>query len=570
MANRETFWKPNPKQADFLSLPFSIKEAFYGGGAGSGKTDVLLMYGIVHRLHENPRFKQVFMRRTRPTLKNELLGRTRQIYPKFGATYNGTDMCWTFPRPDQIGASERSGNMGAQIFLAHCEEEKDVHNFDSMEISLFTPDELTNCTEFIYLYIAFERNRAPKDSGLPSITRGAGMPGGIGHVFCKRRFVDPFPEGGRIIIGKGGNKRIYVHSTLDDNIDHIDPTYAQSLEGRPEAERKAKRHGDWNAYLGSVFEELRIRRYIDEPDNALHVIEPFEIPSWWPKFLIIDWGFAALCYFGFYAVSPTGRLYLYRELSWTKTKITEWGPIIRDLVTREGIEKVKVCQSAKQDRGTEHTVHSQIETEFQSVGLAVELTGNNPGSRIATKMLLHEYLRWKPKPIIPPSEMPIYDEEKAMSIWRNKGEAHYRAYLHIFDPPAPEENLPKLQIFCCNECRDEPLKYADNPHPFCCPQMLTSLTACSYDNKTKDGKAVEDVAEFDGDDPYDDIRYAVDTCEQFVSESSSRFQKLQREAMIIARLNESGDMTTFYRNMREIDSSNKVVPIQRFRRQRHA
>jgi hypothetical protein len=118
-------WKPNRKQAEFLSVPFSIKEAFMGGGAGSGKSDVLLVYGIVHRLHENPRFKQVFMRRTYPDLKKEIVSRTREIYPKFGATFNQTDMIWTFPREDEFGGSGKRS--GAMIMLGHCEEEKDFH-----------------------------------------------------------------------------------------------------------------------------------------------------------------------------------------------------------------------------------------------------------------------------------------------------------------------------------------------------------------------------------------------------------------------------------------------------------
>jgi hypothetical protein len=139
------FWKPNPKQEQFLAIPVTVKEALYGGGAGSGKSDVLLIYGVVHRWHEHPLFKQVFMRRTHKDLKKEIVGRSRELYSKYGATYNGTDMIWTFPRPDQIG-SGWMGNAGAQIFLGHCEHEKNVHDYDSMEISLFTPDELTNST----------------------------------------------------------------------------------------------------------------------------------------------------------------------------------------------------------------------------------------------------------------------------------------------------------------------------------------------------------------------------------------------------------------------------------------
>lgn len=545
-------WKPNRKQAIFLALPDTIKEGFYGGGAGSGKSDVLLIYGVAHKWHENPLFKQVFMRRTYPDLKKEIVGRSREIYSKFGATFNQTDMVWTFPREDEYGGTGQ--RTGAQIFLGHCEQEKDVHNYDSMEISLFTPDELTNSTEYIYLYIAFERNRAPRDSGLPSITRGAGMPGGIGHTFVKKRFVDPHKEGGKIIIGRGGNKRIYIHATLEDNKDNIDPSYSQSLDGRPEAERKAKKYGDWSAYLGQVFDEFRDKNYPDEPKNALHVVPAFDIPEWWPKFVIGDWGFTAMTYIGFYAVSPSKRLYLYRELYWLKTKIEDWAPVVKDYLDREEPKIVKFCRSISQDRGQEHTIQQQIET---AIGRPIELSNNSPGQRVAGKMLLHEYLRWKPKPIVPPAEMPIYDEGHARWILRNKGLIEYKSYLSIFDSPVEEDNLPRMQIFCCDADFHE-------GHPNCCPLMIDAIKACNYDKSSADGKAAEDVAEFAGDDPYDDIRYACDTAERYFEESVSEFGKIQKKATLISRLQNNNDFTAFYRDMYSLDGDNKPRMISRF------
>lgn len=546
-------WRPNPKQEEFLRLPFSFKEGFYGGGAGSGKSDVLLLYGIIHRLHENPKFKQVFMRRTRPDLKKEIVGRSREFFSRFGATYNGTDMIWTFPRLDQYGGTGMA-NDGAQIFLGYCEEEKDVHNYDSMEISLFTPDELTNCTEYIYLYISQERNRAPRGSGLPSITRGAGMPGGIGHTFCKKRFVDPHPSGGIALVGKGGNIRIYIHATLEDNKEHIDPSYSKSLDGRPEAERKAKKFGDWSAYLGQVFDEFRDKSYPDEPLNALHVVEPFEIPSWWPRFVIGDWGFAAMTYIGFYAVSPTKRLYLYREIYWHKTKISEWAPVIKSFVDAEQPRAIKFCKSANQDRGQEHTIQQQIE---EALGMPIELSTNSSGSRVAGKMLIHEYLRWKPLPLIPQSEMPIYSEERARWLMRNKSEEEYQSYMQLFEPPQEEQNIPRLQIFKCGDEFHE-------GHPNCCPVMIDSIKACNYDKKGKDGKAAEDVAEFEGDDPYDDLRYACDSAERYFEEASEEFKKIQREAAILAQLNASQDWTAYYRNMRTIEAGQTQKMVSRY------
>ena len=557
MAFDKGFWKPNKKQEQFLSIPTSIFEALYGGGNGSGKSDVLLVYGIVHRWHENPHFKQVFMRRTFPELKNEVWPRSRELYSKFGANPNKTDMVWTFPRPDQYGTGVGgSNNAGAMIFFGHCETEDDAHKYDSMEINLFTPDEITTFVEFIYLHITFTRVRS-NDRNLPAIVRAAGMPGGVGHTFTKKRFVSPHPKGGVVIVGKGGVKRVYIHATIADN-PNADPEYAARLDGIPnEAERKARKYGDWDAYQGQVFDEFRDRQYPDEPDNAIHKIAPFEIPEWWPRFVIGDWGFAAMCYIGFYAVSPTKRLYLYREYSWLKTKIADWGPIVKDYIDREHPRVVKFCKSAGQDRGQEHTIQSEIEKEL---GVPIGLSNNAPGSRISGKMLVHEYLRWTTKPIIPPTEMPIYSEEYAMWILRNKGLIEYKSYLKIFDPPELETNIPKLQIFCCDEENHD-------GHPFCCPLMIDTIKACSYAKKSRDGKPAEDVAEFDGDDPYDDLRYACDTAERYFDEASNEFARIQKQDTITELLKMNNDWTAYYRNMKTIEqSNNKMQMVRRFHR----
>jgi hypothetical protein len=537
-------WKPEPKQELFLSVPVTVKEALYGGGAGSGKSDVLLLYGIVHRWHENPKFKQVFMRRTFPELRNEIIPRSRELYRRFGATLNKTEMCWTFPRPDQYGGTGGT-NEGAMIFLGHCENEDDVHKYDSMQINLFTPDELTSITEWIYLYIGFQRVRSPVPE-LPAIIRAAGMPGGIGHTWVYKRLIKPYPKGGKIIVGRGGNKRIYIHSTLEDN-QYIDPTYKQSLQGITiEAERKAKLQGDWDAYQGQVFDEFRDHKYSDEPDNAIHVVEPFEIPEWWPRIVVGDWGFTAMTWIGYAAISPSRRIYIYREQYWTKTKIAEWAPHVRLYIDREHPRLIRFCKSAGQDRGQEHTIQQQIEEELEQ---SIELSNNSPGSRIAGKMLIHEYLRWQTK-YVNPSEVPVYNEEYAMWIMRNRGLAEYKSYMSSLNPPEPETNIPKLQIF----------KGA-------CPILIEAIKACSYD-KPKGNKSSEDIAEFEGDDPIDGLRYLVDAAEGFFEDSSEEFKKVEKQEALVRQLSSSQDWTAFYRNMHKVesDSDESIQPLVRYRR----
>lgn len=546
MAFTKNEWKPTPKQELFLSLPLTIREALYGGGAGSAKTDVLLIYAIARGWHEHPGFKQVFMRRTFPELRNEIIPRSRQLYPKFGATLNKSDMAWTFPRPDQFGGSGL-GNAGAMIFLGQCENEDDVHKYDSMEINLFTPDEVQSLTEYIYLYIGFTRVRT-SDVNLPAVIRAGGMPGNIGHTFIRKRFVDPAPPPGdrKVIVGKGGNKRIYIHATVQDN-PHIDPEYRRSLEALPEAEKRAKLYGDWNAYSGQVFDEFRDRQYPDEPENALHVIEPTDIPEWWPKLVIGDWGFAAMTWIGFAAISPSKRVYIYRELHWRRTKIEEWAPIVKDFIDKENPRVVKFCKSAGQDRGQEHTIQQQISS---ALGREIELTNNSAGSRIAGKQLIHEYLRWKPKPVATQKDIGQYSEEHAAWILRNRGMKEYESYLNSFTISEPENNLPKLQIFNT------------------CVELIEAIKAASYD-KARGNKPAEDIAEFDGDDPIDGLRYIVDAAEQYFDIAASEFVKVQKREQLLARVQGDQDWTAFYRNMSVLDSSNKIKPVQMVHRRRN-
>jgi len=527
--NEKNEWRPTRKQEKFLALPTSIKEAAFLGGAGSGKSELLLAYPIIHRWIENPRFKQVFMRRTMPELKNEIVPRAKILYRPFHVDFNKSDMVFTFPS-------------GAIVKLGHCEHEDDVHNYDSMEINLFTPDEITSYTEWQYLYIAFERVRAATGSGLPSIVRCAGMPGGIGHTWVKKRFIDPCLEGDKIIVGRGGNKRIFIFATQADN-PYVDPSYKQSLEGLPEAEKQAKLYGSFDAYLGQVFEEFRDRKYPDEPDNALHVIEPFEIPEYWPRIVIGDWGYRAMTWIGFGAISPDARLYVYQELTFIKQKIEEWAPVAKEFIDKDNPRIVRFCKSAGQDRGMEHTIQQQIE---DAIGRPIELSRNSPGSRIAGKILLHEYLRFKQK-VRPAEDVKTYNDDYAQWILRNRTMAEYNSYLKSFTPYEEEKNLPKLQIFNT------------------CSALINAIKACVY-AKSREGVSAEDVAEFDGDDPYDGIRYMIDAADTYVNDAKSEFNAIQRREELLAKLSNDRDFTAFYRNARHIERSDGVQPVRRYHR----
>jgi hypothetical protein len=510
-----TEWKPISRaQEQFLGLPDTIKEAFFGGSAGPGKSECLMMYPIVKEYIKYPRFKALFMRRTYPELKQEIIPRSRELYGAFGGKFNKNDLVWEFPS-------------GALVYFGHCEHEDDVHKYDSMEINLFLPDELESFTEYQYIYIGFTRVRT-SIQGLPAIIRAAGMPGGIGHTWVRNRFIKPEPKGSKLIIGKGGNKRIFIFSTLADN-PKIDPNYSNSLEALPEAERRAKKFGDWSSYEGQVFEEFRDRHIPDEPDNALHVIAPFDIPSWWPRIFVIDWGFRAMTWVGYGAISPDKRVYVYRERTFIKQKIEDWGSVVKADVDLENPRVIKICKSAGDSHGQEHTIHEQVET---AIGRPVELTKNSHGSRIAGKMLLHEYLRWRAIIAAPKAAKDTYNEEMSLWIRRSYGDESQKSYLDRFKEPEPETNLPKLQIFDT------------------CTALIDSIKACVYDKTIK-----EDVASFDGDDAYDGIRYMIDAADRYFADSESEMNKVKDQQKLVDEFAETQDWNRLFWRARAMEKS---------------
>jgi hypothetical protein len=163
-------------------------------------------------------------------------------------------------------------------------------------------------------------------------------------------------------------------------------------------------------------------------------------------------------------------------------------------------------------------------------------------------MLIHEYLRWQPK-LVNESEKGVYDDEYAMWILRNRGMNEYKSYIASFNPTEPETNIPKLQIFSG-----------------ACPILVEAIKACSYD-KPKNNKPAEDIAEFEGDDPIDGLRYLVDAAEGFFDESNEEFKRIQVEDQLVQRLNNTQDWTAFYRNMSKVESSSedRIKPVSRYR-----
>jgi hypothetical protein len=512
-------WSPHLRQKEFLELPDSIFEGFFGGAAGPGKTETLMMFPIVRGWFRHPHFKGIILRRTFPDLEKEIVGRSHEYYPLTGGKYNEQKRRWRWPS-------------GATLQFGHAEHEKDIRNYDSAEYNYIAFDELTHFTEFQYTYLAFTRARS-SDSDLPAVVRSASNPGNIGHGWVRKRFIEPAREGRKILVETvkditgaiKENKRIFIPASATDNPTLLknDPGYLARMEMLPEAEKRAKVYGDWWLFSGQVFTEFRNEKLPNEPDNALHVIKPFRIPEWYPRIFHLDWGTssAACGYWG--AVTPDARVIVYREYYQKGRKVSDWANDFRELSAGESIRRVGLCHSAFANRGEEHTLAEQF-AHFS--GVEPYSSGRD---RIGGKYLIHEFLRWKPLERSALSRE-TYDQDLADRLFRFYGESKYKDYLNMFKPPEMELNLPRLQIFET------------------CPELIKTVPLC-----VRDEKNVEDVAEFEGDDPYDSLRGLLKMVDQFTSSSREEQERLVRFDGALNKLAQTGDQTAFYRHMEYLE-----------------
>lgn len=517
-------WRPSKRQADFISLPDSIFEAFYGGAAGGGKSDVLLMLPIARKFFEHPQFKGIIFRRTFPELEESLILRSKTgigvdgpSYYDLGGKYNDQKHVWTF-------------ESGAVIRFSYLETDDDARSHDTAEYNYAAFDELTAFTEFQYVYITSRiRTSVPT---LPAIVRGASNPGNIGHGWVLNRFVKPYKEGYKVILDPlSKSKRIFIPAKLSDNpfLNKIDPDYSKRLDLLPEAERKAKKDGDWFIFSGQVFTEFREQHRPTEPSNALHVIDPFTIPDWWPRILAIDWGYAAQTYALKGAVSPDQRLYLYDEFSRQKTSIDVWGAELAAWCP-ENINMIVMDPSANQNRGQGMTIKQQF---MKASGFRMVSDADN--DRIAGKMVIHDLLRWLPHPS---RKLPDEQFDRGLSerILKYQGLKAYHEYLMLFMEEVPEANLPRLQIF-------------KN-----CSRLIQAFPLCIYDDRSH---RKEDIAEFDGDDPVDTLRYMAKAWERLSLGLDKKAAAVDERAAIVAEYQATGDTTRFYRKMEFFEAENK-------------
>ncbi len=381
----EVVFAPNKgPQTEFLAA--SEREVLYGGAAGGGKSYGLLADPM--RYFSNPNFNGLILRRSNDELR-ELIWKSQELYPKAfkGAKWGEKKSQWTFPS-------------GAKLWLTYLERDQDVLRYQGQAFSYIAFDELTQYpTPFAWNYL---RSRLrTTDPTLPIFMRATTNPGGSGHGWVKRAFIDPAPantkfiakdieSGEDLVYPTGHDKageplfyRRFIPASLVDNPYLMDGgQYEANLLSLPEMQRRQLLDGDWAVADGAAFSEFR---------SNIHVIKPYDIPTDWIRFRSCDYGYSSFSAVHWFAIDPSyGTLINYRELYLSKHTGRDLSKAVKEAEGGERIQYGVLDSSCWHNRGQ---IGPSIAEEMISEGTRWRPSDRTNGARVAGKNRLHEVLK---------------------------------------------------------------------------------------------------------------------------------------------------------------------------------
>lgn len=280
------FGSVSPKQKQFLEA----KSFFvcYGGARGGGKSHMARLKAVGMALRY-PGIRILMVRCHYPELEENIIRPILRWVPGEIYSYNGTSHLMSFDN-------------GSIIKFGHYDGDSAESEYQGAEYDVVFVDEATQLSERAFRYLTTVIrgvNEFPKRFYLTC------NPGGVGHRWVKRLFIDrqfeQFPDDPER--SENPDDYTFIPATVDDNpwLLEASPMYLRQLAAMPEEMRRAHRYGDWDALGGNYFKGF----------GAPHLCRPFSIPAHWPLYRSFDYGLDRFS-MGWWAVDEDGRCWCLR------------------------------------------------------------------------------------------------------------------------------------------------------------------------------------------------------------------------------------------------------------------
>ena len=327
-----------PKQLELMNVierSNKYEMLGFGGARGGAKShgirDLAIYFGYKYNI------QSLIFRRLRDDLMKNHVYPLLKLHPELRPYFNKTEMI----------LYNRIGNPIIKFDYAEREEEIEKVG-QGTEYPLVFIDEATQSTQGMIEYLT-TCNRDSREL-LPSIPKTilTMNPGGVGHAFCKRIFVDK-----QYLGNEEPGTYYFIHAHVWDNIMWCMPelkkqnitineyyydwteeqrkdftikysTYAKRLSRLPQDKMLAALYGDWEVFGGMFFKHF----------SKDQVIKPFRIPEGWELGASMDPGFASPLSFGLMAKDYKGNIYRIATY-YNIDKIPNHARAIKDWLTKD-------------------------------------------------------------------------------------------------------------------------------------------------------------------------------------------------------------------------------------------
>ena len=284
--------------------------------------------------------------------------------------------------------------------MSYLDKDTDVTRYHGQAFNWIDFDELPQWSSpYAWDYMRSRLRSSSKDLGL--YMRATTNPGGSGHAWVKKMFIDParanepfwathLDSGETITFPKGHSKeglplfrRRFIPASLFDN-----PYLAESgdyeamLLSLPEHQRKQLLEGNWDVNEGAAFPEF---------DRKIHVVDSFEIPDSWAKFRACDYGYGSYTGVLWFAVAPDEQLIVYREMYVSKVTASDLADLILEAEAKDGMMRYGVLDSSLwHNRGD---TGPSLAEQMNHKGCRWRPSDRSRGSRVAGKNEIHRRLQ---------------------------------------------------------------------------------------------------------------------------------------------------------------------------------
>lgn len=460
------------KQAEFLKADTFY--VCYGGAKGGGKSHVVRIKAVGMCIRY-PGIRILMMRCHYPELEENIIRPLLKMLPGAMYEYNGAKRLLTFEN-------------GSTIKFGHYDGDRAENEYQGVEYDVIFIDEATQFSWRAFQYLGGcirGVNDFPKRMYLTC------NPGGVGHRWVKRLFIDK-----QYIVDPDNPEATenpadytFIFATVEDNkyLLESSPKYLQNLAQMPEDQRRAFRYGDWDALGGNYFKEFT---------QGVHTTKRFRIPSHWSLYRSFDYGLDMLACV-WWAVDEDGRSWAFREYERGGLIVSE---AAQDMLhhTLPG-EKIQVTYAPPDMWNRQKDTGQTMAELFTLSGLSIVKSDNN---RVQGHMVMKNMMAPMPlndpfvKALFPAGEAPatlpglmVFDDLK-------------RIISDIRDIQADEDNP--------NDC-------AKQPH-----DITHSVDACRYfcvnrSLAAEKPKAAEDEEEEDGSESYESYMCGGEVTDGYMS-----------------------------------------------------